>query len=144
MIPPAGSSKRLFQQAHGGTFGAHLGDAKVHSELRKHYWWSEMRADITRWSKECLICATHTTGRAIRPPFTPIGVAGPFDRVGVDVVQLPRFRRGHQYTIVFVDYLTKWPEVFPVTDQSAATIATLLVEEIVSRHGVPAEVLSDR
>ena len=45
---------------------------------------------------------------------------------------------------MFVDYLTKWPEVFPVADQSAAMIATLLVEEIVSRHGVPAEVLSDR
>ena len=144
VIPPAGFRKRLFQQAHGGTFGAHLGDAKVHSELRKHYWWSGMRADITRWSKECLICATHTTGRAVRPPLTPIAVVGPFDRVGVDVVQLPRSRRGHQYAVVFVDYLTKWPEVFPVADQSAATIATLLVEEIVSRHGVPAEVLSDR
>ena len=29
-------------------------------------------------------------------------------------------------------------------DQTAATIATLLVEQIISRHGVPAEVLSDR
>ena len=38
----------------------------------------------------------------------------------------------------------KWPEVFAVPDQTAATIARLLVEEVVSRHGVPAEVLSDR
>ena len=43
-----------------------------------------------------------------------------------------------------MDYLTKWPEVFAVPDQSAATIAKLLVEEVVSRHGVPTEVLSDR
>lgn len=43
-----------------------------------------------------------------------------------------------------MDYLTKWPEVFAIPDQTAATIARLLVEEIVSRHGVPAEVLSDR
>ena len=43
-----------------------------------------------------------------------------------------------------MDYLTKWPEVFAVSDQTAATIAKLLVEEIVSRHGVPLEVLSDR
>ena len=35
-------------------------------------------------------------------------------------------------------------EVFAVPDQTAATIARLLVEEIVSRHGVPSEVLSDR
>jgi len=43
-----------------------------------------------------------------------------------------------------MDYLTKWPEVFAVHDQTAATIARLLVEEIVSHHGVPAEILSDR
>lgn len=46
--------------------------------------------------------------------------------------------------VVFVDYLTKWPEVFAVPDQTANTLAKLLVKEIVSRHGVPAEVLSDR
>ena len=31
-----------------------------------------------------------------------------------------------------------------MADQSAATIARLLVEQVVSRHGVPAEILSDR
>ena len=44
----------------------------------------------------------------------------------------------------FVDYLTKWVEAFPTTDQSVLTIAKLLVEEIVTRHGLPKELLSDR
>ena len=39
-----------------------------------------------------------------------------------------------------MDYSTKWPEVFPTTDQSAATVADLLVREVVSRPGE----LSDR
>ena len=43
-----------------------------------------------------------------------------------------------------MDYLTKWAEVFPASDQSSATVAKLLVEEIVSRHGVPSDILSDR
>ena len=43
-----------------------------------------------------------------------------------------------------MDYLTKWPEVFAVPIQTEATIACLLVEEIVSHHGVPTEILSDR
>ena len=103
-----------------------------------------MRADTTRWTRGCLVCATHSTGRAPRPPLTPLPVAGPFDRVGVNVIQFPRSHSGNLYAVVFMDYLTKWPEVFPVPDQSAATIAKLLVEEIVNRHGVPSEVLSDR
>ena len=43
-----------------------------------------------------------------------------------------------------MDYLTEWPEVFATSDQSATTIAKLLIEQIVSRHGVPSEILSDR
>ena len=78
------------------------------------------------------------------PPLTPIPVSGPFDRVGVDVIQFPKSHSGNQYAVVFVDYLTKWPEVFATLDQTALTIAHLFVEQIVSRHGVPAELLSDR
>jgi len=37
----------------------------------------------------------------------------------------------------------KWPEVFATSDQTSLTIAELLVKNIVSRHGVPAELLSD-
>lgn len=46
--------------------------------------------------------------------------------------------------IVFADYLTKWVEAFAVADQSAETVARLLVEEVFCRHGAPAELLSDR
>jgi transposase InsO family protein len=89
-------------------------------------------------------CATLSAGRAVHAPLTPILVTGPFDRVGVDVIQFPQSHLGNQYAVVFVDYLTKWPEVYPTPDQSAATIANLLVREIISRHGVPSELLSDR
>ena len=144
LIPPQDCRDSLFQQAHSGAFGAHLGDAKVFSELRRHYWWYGMRGDVSRWTRGCLVCVTRQAGSAVRAPLTPIPVAGPFDRVGVDIIQFPKSHRGNQYAVVFVDYLTKWPEVFPVSDQSSATVARLFIEEIVSRHGVPAEVLSDR
>ena len=100
-------------------------------------------ADIFSW---CRVCASHHVGKQVRPPLTPISVSGPFGRVGVDVLQLPKTTRGNKYAIVFVDYLTKWPEIFAASDQTAitCTIARLLVEHIVLRHGVPTELLSDR
>ena len=39
--------------------------------------------------------------------------------------------------------MTKWPEVFATSNQLAYTIAKLLVEKIVSRRGVPSQLLSD-
>ena len=59
-------------------------------------------------------------------------------------MQLPKTKRGNWYAVVFEDYLTKWPEVFAVPNQTSATIARLLVEEVISRHRVPSEVLSDQ
>ena len=144
IIPPRSLRNSLIDTAHGGRFGAHLGDTKVHSELKKHYWWGGMRKDIAQKIKACVTCASHSPGLKVKPPLTPIPVAGAFDRIGVDVLQLPKTRRGNRYAVVFMDYMTKWPEVFPVADQSSATIARLLVEEIISRHGVPAQILSDR
>ena len=144
IIPPQSRREELFQEAHGGMFGGHLRDAKIHGQLSKHYWWPGMRADILKWCRACLPCASRRVGRAVRPPLTPIPVAGPFDRVGVDVIQFPKSYEGNQYAVVFVDYLTKWPEVFAVPDQTALMIAQLLVKQIISRHGVPAEILSDR
>ena len=144
VIPPLVYRKKLFDEVHSGKFAGHLRDAKMHSLLSKHYWWPGMRKDICRWCKSCLTCATRHVGRVIRPPLVPIPVSGPFDRLGVDVVQFPKSKRGNKYAIVFIDYLTKWVEVFPTADQSALTIAHLLVEEIISRHGVPKELLSDR
>ena len=144
VIPPQSRREELFQEVHGGMFGGHLRDAKVHGNLSRHYWWPGMRADILKWCKACLTCASRHVGRAVKPPLTPIPVSGPFDRIGVDVIQFPRSYDGNQYAVVFVDYLTKWPEVFPVSDQTALTIARLLVESIICRHGVPVELLSDR
>ena len=143
-IPPVEDRKKLFDGVHSGVFGGHLREAKIHDQLSRHYWWPRMRTDISAWCRSCLVCASRRVGKGMKPPLTPIPVAGPFDRVGVDVIQFPKSRQGNQYAVVFVDYLTKWPEVFAVQDQTAATIARLLVEQIVSRHGVPSNLLSDR
>ena len=103
-----------------------------------------MRNDIIRWCKSCIICSSRQVGQAIKPPLTPIPVAGTFDRVGIDVIQFPKSYEGNQYGIVFVDYLTKGPEVFAAPDQTSLTIVQLSVDHVICQHGVPAKLLSDR
>ncbi len=58
------------------------------------------------------------------------------------MLQLPLTASGNRYVVVF--YLTKWVEGFGVPEQSAETIAPLLVNEIFRRHGAPEHLLSDR
>ena len=104
-----------------------------------------MRADIRRYCRACLTCATRKgIGRAIRPNLQPIPVGGPFHRLGVDVLQLPLSYNSNQYAIVFMDFCTKWLKVFAAPNQTSETIAKLLVEHVIARHGVPEQLLSDR
>ena len=91
---------------------------------------------------ECV--SRNGSGRQTKPPLNSIPVGGPFHLMGVDVLQLPVTEAGNKYVVVFADYLTKWVEAFAVKDQSAQTIAHLLVEEIFCRHGAPQQLLSDR
>ena len=132
IVPPTSDRHRLYLEVHEGVFSGHLRQAKVHSQLSRHYWWPGMRRDIDSWCRACIKCASRSVGRLSRPRLTPIPVGGPFDRVGVDVLQLPKTKRGNRYAVVFMDYLTKWPEVYATADQTAPTIARLLVEELIS------------
>ena len=54
VIPPEKLREQLFKEAHGGRFGGHLGEVKVHSELQRHYWWPGMHKDVSKWSRVCL------------------------------------------------------------------------------------------
>ena len=68
----------------------------------------------------------------------PIAVEGAFDRVAVDVLgPFPPSSKGGRYIVVFSDYLTRWVEAFPMSSVEATVIASLLIDEIISRHGAP-------
>ena len=134
----------LMKEHHDGRFAGHFAERKTYATMSKRYWWKGMRSDVSKFCRSCLVCASwRGPGRKKRPPLQPIPVEGPFEMIGVDVLQLPLSQSGNQYVIVFQDYLTKWPEVFATEDQKAETIARLLVEQVVARHGVPKRLLSD-
>ncbi|GFU65767.1 retrovirus-related Pol polyprotein from transposon 412 [Trichonephila clavipes] len=43
-----------------------------------------------------------------------------------------------------MDYFTKWPEVYPIPDQEAPTVAEAVVQHWISRYGVPLQLHSDQ
>ena len=114
------------------------------STVCRRWWWPTIYRDM-EFCKNCPDCALVSgAGRKYKPPFHPIPVQRPFQIFGVDIMELPVTDEGNRYVIVFQDFLTKWPLVFPSPDQKAIRIARLVAEEVVPMFGVPESLLSDR
>ena len=52
--------------------------------------------------------------------------------------------KGNKQILVITDYFTKYPEAFALPDQKEETVAKPLVNEIIARHGVSQQILTDR
>ena len=140
---PSAICETLLQENHSQA--GHFAAKGVYEKLARRYWWEGMYADVVKHCRACLTCASYRgAGRRSKPPLKPIEVGGPFERVGVDILEMPPTERENRYIVVFMDYLTKWVEAFPTADQTSETIAHLLVERIICQHGAPKELLSDR
>ena len=56
----------------------------------------------------------------------------------------PVSQSGNKYILVAVDHFTKWAEAWPIPDQEAKTVARVLVDQFISRHGTPHVIHSDQ
>ena len=131
-VVPKQLQKHILEENHSGLMAGHFGVSRMYGALCHSWWWEGMYTDVYQYCHNCQQCAISGGGsRRLKPPLHTIPVQRAFQIMGVDVLELPKTKRGNQYAIVFQDFLTKWPMVFATPDQKAIRIAGLLAEEIV-------------
>ena len=117
----------------------------MYNMLVKHRYWKGKYEDIMSYCRECPQCVfVSGSGKCAKPLLHPIPDSKPFQIVGVDVMDLPWTEDGNKHVVVFQDYFTKWPMVYPVPDQKTTRLVELLTKEVVPFFGVPEALLSDR
>ena len=146
LVLPSPLRYEVLVNAHDDLTGGNLGVFKTYEKLRARYYWKGMYKDVEHWVRSCQDCSTRKKPRNKRhAPLLPIPVSGAFERIAVDILgPLPATWSGNRYIVCFIEYLTKWPEIFAVKNIDAVTIARLLTDEIIPRHGAPRTLLSDR
>ena len=145
VVVPQHLRDTIMAEYHGGVMAGHFSGVRLYKTLVKQWYWEGMYTDCVAHCKVCPQCAvTQGTGRIVVPPLKPIPVSCVFQIVGIDIMELPKTSNGNRYVVVFQDFLSKWPMVFPVADQKAITLAKLLVQEVVPFMGMPEALLSDR
>ncbi|GJR63225.1 putative reverse transcriptase domain-containing protein [Tanacetum coccineum] len=98
----------------------------------------EIRPDGTRFKAEC----QKPSGLLVQPEIP----MWKWERITMDfVTKLPKTSTGHDAIWVIVDRLTKSAHFIPIrATDSMETLTRLYIKEIVSRHGVPISIISDR
>ena len=107
-----------------------------------------MQREIALYIAKCDICqrvkAEHQRPAGLLQPLKI--PEWPWEEVGMDFITgLPRSNRGHDSIWVIVDRLSKVAHFIPVsTTYSGHQLADLYIARIVSLHGIPKKIVSDR
>jgi hypothetical protein len=128
---------------HKDQSGAHLGIDTTFEKIKERYYWPQMYETVRQYIKNCDNCQRR--GKAFRKEeLIPLSIGQPFSRIGIDIKgPLPITKNNNRYIIVAMDYFTKWPEAKAISNIRANTVAEFIYKEIICRHGVPEEILSD-
>ena len=86
------------------------------------------------------LCNNTRSRKKINPGLHSIPVGEPFACIGMDFKEIDESFDKNRFALVFQDYLSKWPEIYPVADRTASTVA----KRLVYRHGVPSTIIHDR
>ncbi|KAI3776576.1 hypothetical protein L1987_46362 [Smallanthus sonchifolius] len=135
-------------EAHKTRYSIHLGADKMYQNLRQQYWWPGMKKEIAHYIAKCLTCAKvkaelQRPSGLLEQQEIPVWK---WENLAMDfITKLPHTSSGYDSIWVIIDYLTKSAHFLSIReDYRVEKLARICIDEIVSRHGVPLNIISDR
>ncbi|GJW82961.1 putative reverse transcriptase domain-containing protein [Tanacetum coccineum] len=106
----------IMHESHKSKYSIHSGFDKMYQDMKKLYWWPNMKADIATYVSKCLTCAK----------------------------KLPKSLQGYDTIWVIVDRLTKSVIFVPMRETDPIErLARMYLKEVVTRHGIPVSNICD-
>ncbi|GJS26820.1 putative reverse transcriptase domain-containing protein [Tanacetum coccineum] len=138
----------IMLESHKSKYSIHPGSDKMYHDLRKLYWWPNMKADIATYVSKCLTCAKvkaehQKPSGLLQQPEIPVWK---WERITMDfITKLPRTPSGYDSIWVILDQLTKSSYFISMNEKfKMERLTRLYLKEIVCRHGVLVLIISDR
>ncbi|GJW41802.1 putative reverse transcriptase domain-containing protein [Tanacetum coccineum] len=138
----------IMHESHKSKYSIHPGSDKMYQDMKKLYWWPNMKADIATYVSKCLTCAKvkaehqRPSGLLVQPKIPE----WKWDNITMDfVTKLPKTSQGYDTIWVIVDRLTKSAIFTPMRETDPLDkLARMYLKEVVARHGIPASIICDR
>ncbi|GKC97182.1 putative reverse transcriptase domain-containing protein [Tanacetum coccineum] len=141
-IPCFGDLRELIMhESHKSKYSVHPRSDKMYQDLKKLYWWPNMKAEIATYVSKCLTCAKVKT-KCQKPSsllVQPEISVWKWENITMDfVTKLPKTSTSQDTIWVIVDRLTKSAHFLPMKEtDSMEKLTRKYLKEVFSRHGVP-------
>nr|GEX70565.1 hypothetical protein [Tanacetum cinerariifolium] len=112
----------VMHESHKSKYTIHPGSDKMYQDLKKLYWWPNIKADIATFVSKCLTCAKVKAKHQ-----KPSGL--------LQQPEIPEWK----WEKITMDFVSGLPRTLSGYDS-----IWLYLKEIVCRHGVPVSIISDR
>nr|GFA21710.1 retrotransposable element Tf2 [Tanacetum cinerariifolium]GFA27621.1 retrotransposable element Tf2 [Tanacetum cinerariifolium] len=138
----------IMHESYKSKYSVHPGSDKMYQNMKKLYWWPNMKANITTYVSKCLTCA-RVKAEYQRPSGLLVQPAIPewkWDNIMMDfITKLPKSSQGFNTIWVTVDRLTKSAHFLPIWENDPLDkLARLYLNRIVERHEIPVSIICDR
>ncbi|CAI7854106.1 unnamed protein product [Closterium sp. NIES-54] len=138
----------LLEEFHDIPYTGHFGSNKTLAGIAKYYYWPGMAADVQQFVTSCDTCQRMKSSKQkktglLQPLLVP---EQPWQVVSLDFITgLPSTSRGHDSILVVIDKFCKMGHFIPTNATATAeATARLFFDRIITIHGIPATLISDR
>ncbi|GJS40313.1 putative reverse transcriptase domain-containing protein [Tanacetum coccineum] len=148
-VPCFGDLRALIMhESHKSKYSIHPGSDKMYQDLKKLYWWPNMKAEIATYVSKCFTCPKvkleyqKPSGLLVQPEIPQ----WKWENITMDfVTKLPKTAAGQDTIWVIVDHLTKSTNFLPMReDDTLEKLTRQYLKEVVSKHGELVSIISDR
>ncbi|GKA02017.1 hypothetical protein Tco_0674682 [Tanacetum coccineum] len=137
----------IMHESHKSKYSIHPGSDKMYQDMKKLYWWPNMKANIATYVSKCLTCAKvkaehqRPSGLLVQPEIPQ----WKWDNITMDfVTKLPKSSQGYDTIWVIVDRLTKSAIFMPMRETDPMDkLARMYLKEVVTKHGIPVLIICD-
>nr|GEY20732.1 reverse transcriptase domain-containing protein [Tanacetum cinerariifolium] len=137
----------IMHESHKSKYSVHPGSEKMYQDIKKLYWWSNMKSDIATYVSKCLTClkvkAEHQkpSGLLVQPEIPQ----WKWDNITMDfITKLPRTSNGYDTIWVIVNRLTKSAHFLPIRENDPMEKLTrLYMKEVDTRHEIQVSIICD-
>ena len=133
--------KKIFETIHGL---GHPGIERTRQMMRDKFVWPSLRADVSRWARNCIHCQRAKVGRNTVPPIHEFVVPNRrFSHVHADITMMPE-SEGHSYLLTLIDRFSRWPAAVPLKDITTETVVNAFAHGWIGSFGIPETITTDR